>query len=118
MQTQQLSVRHPTISAASGCTRPQETHFSGTSPTHNGSDACELPLVLKTRAASAGRSRIDAFTDRKENRTKAGWVARTRPLAEPLSPRGPQPVVQMYGEAAGCSMGQESHRTGYGGRGT
>jgi hypothetical protein len=22
----------------------------------------------------------------------AGWVARTRPLAEPLSPRGPQPV--------------------------
>ncbi len=23
---------------------------------------------------------------------KAGWVARTRPLAEPLSPRGPQPV--------------------------
>jgi len=24
----------------------------------------------------------------------AGWVARTRPLAEPLSPRGPQPVLQ------------------------
>jgi len=24
----------------------------------------------------------------------AGWVARTRPLAEPLSPRGPQPVPQ------------------------
>jgi hypothetical protein len=23
----------------------------------------------------------------------AGWVARTRPFAEPLSPRGPQPVV-------------------------
>jgi hypothetical protein len=23
----------------------------------------------------------------------AGWVARTRPLAEPLSPRGPQPVL-------------------------
>ena len=22
----------------------------------------------------------------------AGWVARTRPLARPLSPRGPQPV--------------------------
>ena len=22
-----------------------------------------------------------------------GWVARTRPLAEPLSPRGPQPIV-------------------------
>src|SRR5437762_12809688 len=25
---------------------------------------------------------------------KAGWVARTRPLAEPLSPRGPQPVTE------------------------
>jgi hypothetical protein len=24
----------------------------------------------------------------------AGWVARTRPLAGPLSPRGPQPVVR------------------------
>ena len=24
-----------------------------------------------------------------------GWVARTRPLAEPLSPRGPQPVVTL-----------------------
>src|SRR6266849_8032480 len=24
----------------------------------------------------------------------AGWVARTRPLAEPLSPRGPQPVLR------------------------
>jgi hypothetical protein len=23
----------------------------------------------------------------------AGWVARTRPLSEPLSPRGPQPVL-------------------------
>jgi hypothetical protein len=23
----------------------------------------------------------------------AGWVARTRPLTRPLSPRGPQPVV-------------------------
>jgi hypothetical protein len=23
----------------------------------------------------------------------AGWVARTRSLAEPLSPRGPQPVL-------------------------
>ena len=23
----------------------------------------------------------------------AGWVARTRPLAGPLSPRGPQPVI-------------------------
>ena len=29
-----------------------------------------------------------------EAEKKAGWVARTRPLAEPLSPRGPQPVLQ------------------------
>ena len=34
------------------------------------------------------------FHDRKET-NKAGWVARTRPLAEPLSPRGPQPVVSL-----------------------
>src|ERR1700730_11008578 len=27
----------------------------------------------------------------------AGWVARTRPLAEPLSPRGPQPVLHTLG---------------------
>jgi hypothetical protein len=25
-------------------------------------------------------------------RKLVGWVARTRPLAEPLSPRGPQPI--------------------------
>jgi len=25
-----------------------------------------------------------------------GWVARTRLLAEPLSPRGPQPIVTDY----------------------
>jgi hypothetical protein len=28
-----------------------------------------------------------------KQRRLAGWVARTRPLAEPLSPRGPQPVL-------------------------
>jgi hypothetical protein len=28
----------------------------------------------------------------------AGWVARTRPLAEPLSPRGPQPVIERLRE--------------------
>ena len=31
---------------------------------------------------------------------KAGWVARTRLLAEPLSPRGPQPVLERL--RAGC----------------
>jgi hypothetical protein len=30
----------------------------------------------------------------KQEMKLAGWVARTRPLAEPLSPRGPQPVPQ------------------------
>src|SRR5437773_1711242 len=29
-----------------------------------------------------------------KKRNLAGWVARTRPLAEPLSPRGPQPVLR------------------------
>jgi hypothetical protein len=30
----------------------------------------------------------------KQKEKLAGWVARTRPLAEPLSPRGPQPVLR------------------------
>ncbi len=34
------------------------------------------------------------FRDGGRSGKKAGWVARTRPLAEPLSPRGPQPVLQ------------------------
>jgi hypothetical protein len=35
------------------------------------------------------------FVNVEGSKTKmAGWVARTRPLAEPLSPRGPQPVPQ------------------------
>ena len=31
---------------------------------------------------------------REAKKKLAGWVARTRPLAEPLSPRGPQPVLR------------------------
>jgi hypothetical protein len=35
----------------------------------------------------------DRGMQKRTNKTElAGWVARTRPLAEPLSPRGPQPV--------------------------
>jgi hypothetical protein len=30
----------------------------------------------------------------KQKEKLAGWVARTRPLSEPLSPRGPQPVLR------------------------
>ena len=30
----------------------------------------------------------------REKRKLAGWVARTRPLSGPLSPRGPQPVLE------------------------
>ena len=33
----------------------------------------------------------------------AGWVARTRPLAESLSPRGSQPVLQTL-ETRSCSL--------------
>jgi len=29
-----------------------------------------------------------------EEKNLAGWVARTRPLSRPLSPRGPQPVLR------------------------
>jgi len=46
-----------------------------------------------------------------ENR--AGWVARTRFLAEPLSPRGPQPVMPLYGGLEKQPMGRRSQSTGY-----
>jgi len=35
----------------------------------------------------------------------AGWVARTRPLTEPLSPRGPQPVLTMLENRYGALNG-------------
>jgi len=35
----------------------------------------------------------------------AGWVARTRLLAEPLSPRGPQPVLRSLRVACGALNG-------------
>ena len=41
-------------------------------------------------------ARIQIWTrgEGREGKLKvAGWVARTRPLAGPLSPRGPQPVL-------------------------
>jgi len=33
------------------------------------------------------------MTREAEEEKLAGWVARTRPLSGPLSPRGPQPVL-------------------------
>jgi hypothetical protein len=49
-----------------------------------------MVLVLEEGQLRAGQN------TRKTTQTLAGWVARTRPLAEPLSPRGPQPVVTSY----------------------
>jgi hypothetical protein len=34
-----------------------------------------------------------SITERQATGKMAGWVARTRPLTGPLSPRGPQPTV-------------------------
>jgi len=49
----------------------------------------------------------------------AGWEARTRPLAKPLSPRGPQPVVlQVRVRAGNASMVRWPQKERYGGRGT
>ena len=42
-----------------------------------------------------------------------GWEARTRSLAGPLSPRGPQPVVSLYGGQEKQPMGRRSQSTGY-----
>jgi len=69
----------------------------------------EFPLViaaLECKAHTVGCKRkggpvyrpslLNTLLVNAEGRKKkvAGWVARTRPLAEPLSPRGPQPVPQ------------------------
>jgi hypothetical protein len=43
---------------------------------------------------------------------KAGWVARTRLLAEPLSPRGPQPVLQTLRMLTGGLNGSPEPRDG------
>src|SRR5689334_15829483 len=48
----------------------------------------------------------------------AGWVARTRPLAEPLSPRGPQPVPVTLGSPPVCLNGPREPSFRYAGRGT
>jgi hypothetical protein len=53
-----------------------------------------MVLVLEEGQLRAGQN------TRKTTQTLAGWVARTRPLAEPLSPRGPQPVVTSYWQRA------------------
>jgi hypothetical protein len=45
----------------------------------------------------------------------AGWVARTRPLAGPLSPRGPQPVG--FQDAARAGMPQWADSPTFGGTG-
>jgi len=47
----------------------------------------------------------------------AGWVARTRPLAGPLSPRGPQPVLCTLRVARARQWPPEPP-SGYAGRGT
>ena len=47
------------------------------------------PTQFVNQATVGGESVAGRSTNR-----VAGWVARTRPLAEPLSPRGPQPVLR------------------------
>jgi hypothetical protein len=56
-----------------------------------------MPLDAKGRKGQKlmPLSRSLSYRGRGKQKMKlAGWVARTRPLAEPLSPRGPQPVPQ------------------------
>ena len=49
--------------------------------------------ILRTTIQREGKLGEILSTIRKDRLHKAGWVARTRPLSEPLSPRGPQPVL-------------------------
>src|SRR5262245_13463401 len=52
--------------------------------------------VLKDGMQGGGRKITGPVAPaRRPREKKAGWVARTRSLAEPLSPRGPQPVVPL-----------------------
>lgn len=44
-------------------------------------DRCNITAEGSRKVDRNGRSLVE------------GWVARTRPLAGPLSPRGPQPIV-------------------------
>ena len=57
-----------------------------------------MPLDTKERTGAPVRALVLLLVvprcRGKQKRRVAGWVARTRPLAEPLSPRGPQPVLQ------------------------
>ena len=48
----------------------------------------------------------------------AGWVARTRPLSGPLSPRGPQPVPATLDRARAGLNGPTEPTSRYAGLGT
>ncbi len=49
--------------------------------------------------------RAGLLSEGKLKTKQAGWVARTRPLAEPLSPRGPQPVLKTLRLCIACLNG-------------
>ena len=55
---------------------------------------------------------------RQEGKNLAGWVARTRPLSGPLSPRGPQPVPVTLGKGLACLNGPTEPTSRYAGLGT
>jgi len=64
-----------------------QAEFCGMSPAYSW-------MNVSSETATPGK--CPAPSERSQN--LAGWVSRTRPLAEPLSPRGPQPVVSKLRE--------------------
>src|SRR3989442_5545758 len=58
----------------------------------SGATGAHFFVSIFTAASSRGQFQTSPCRGKKEGRPLAGWVARIRPLAEPLSPRGAQPV--------------------------
>ncbi len=66
-----------------------------------------MPMAAKEKEGlAAGPPTVcSGLNCRGKKKNQAGWVARTRPLAEPLSPRGPQPVLRRLRTCIGSDNG-------------
>jgi hypothetical protein len=73
-------------------------------------------MPLDAKEGTGAGSRLSSFRSDciwwKAGKRVAGWEARTRLLAEPLSPRGPQPVLQTLRTFIGGLNGSPEPRDG------
>ena len=82
----------------------------------SGATGAHFFVSIFTAASSRGQFQTSPCRGKKEGRPLAGWVARIRPLAEPLSPRGAQPVRLRLAGRPGALNGPREPIRGY--RGT